>query len=118
MASLVESGKYGAINTTETKTNVFYVIMFISEAYILQDNIKIGGYIITTGKLFVKAQYICFMQVDTNLYWNQYPQHNIITVTIRTILHPRLEVNAITHFQAIPKIVCTRTQEKKPYRLS
>ena len=28
MASLVESGKYGAINTTDTSTNSFYVIMF------------------------------------------------------------------------------------------
>ena len=36
MASLVESGKCGAINTTEMTTNVFYAIMFISEAYTLQ----------------------------------------------------------------------------------
>ena len=28
MASLVESGKYGAIITTDTTTNVFYVIIF------------------------------------------------------------------------------------------
>ena len=28
MDSLVESGKYGAINTTNTTNNVFYVIMF------------------------------------------------------------------------------------------
>ena len=28
MASLVESGKYGAINTIEKITHVFYVIMF------------------------------------------------------------------------------------------
>ena len=36
MASLVESGTYGAINTTDTSTNGFYVIMFISGAYTLQ----------------------------------------------------------------------------------
>ena len=30
IASLVESVKYNAINTTETTTNVFYVIMFTS----------------------------------------------------------------------------------------
>ena len=30
MASLVESGKYGAISTTYTSTNGFYVIMFAS----------------------------------------------------------------------------------------
>ena len=43
MASLVESGKYGAINTTDTKTNEPYVIMFTSEAYTLQDNITVDG---------------------------------------------------------------------------
>ena len=30
MSSLVESGTYGAINTTDTSTNGFYVIMFTS----------------------------------------------------------------------------------------
>ena len=37
MVSLVESGKYGAINTTDTSTNVFYVIMFKTGAYTLQE---------------------------------------------------------------------------------
>ena len=49
MALLFESGNYGAINTTYTATNGFYVIMFTSEAYILQDNTKIYGKIITAG---------------------------------------------------------------------
>ena len=40
MASLVESGKYGAINTTDTTTNGFYVIMFTSEYYTLQKKHK------------------------------------------------------------------------------
>ena len=58
MASLVESGKYGSINTTGTTANRFYVIMFTSEAYTLQDNTTIYGQIITAGELVVKAQYI------------------------------------------------------------
>ena len=36
MASLVESSKYGAINTIDTSTNVFYIIMFTLGAYTLQ----------------------------------------------------------------------------------
>ena len=36
MALLVESDKYGAINTTDTSTNIFYVILFTSGAYTLQ----------------------------------------------------------------------------------
>ena len=49
MESLVESGNHGAIKKTDTETNVFYVIMFTSEAYILQDNTKMYEPIITAG---------------------------------------------------------------------
>ena len=55
MASLVESGKYVAVNKTDTETNGFYVIMFTSEAYTIQDNTTIDGQIITVGELVVKA---------------------------------------------------------------
>ena len=55
MASLVKSGKYGAINTADTSTNGLYVIMFSSETYTLQNNTIIDRKIITAGKLVVKA---------------------------------------------------------------
>ena len=90
MASLVEPGKYGAINTTDTAKNVFYVIMFTSEAYTLQYNTTIDIQIITAGDLVVKAQYICSTEVENNWYWDQQPQHNVITVPALTILHPQL----------------------------
>ena len=57
------------------------------------------------------------MQVDTDWYWNQQPKHHVITVLTRTILHPKLEVDAITDFHAIPKSVCSRTQAKKSISL-
>ena len=92
MASLVESVKYGAINTTDTSTNRFYVIMFTPGAYTLQENTTIDGQIITAGELVVNAKYLCSMQVDTNWYWNQQPNNHFITVPTGTILHPQLEV--------------------------
>ena len=49
MASLVASGKYGSINIPDTTTNIFYVIMFTSEAYTLQYNITMDRQIITVG---------------------------------------------------------------------
>ena len=73
MASLVESGKYGAINTTYTSTNGFNVIMLQSESQTLQDNTMIDGQTTNARELVVKEQYLCFMQVDTNWYWNQHP---------------------------------------------
>ena len=64
MASLVESVNYVVINTTDTATDGFYVIMFTSGAYTLQENTSIDGQIITAGELVVKAQYLCSMQID------------------------------------------------------
>ena len=55
MESLVASGKYGAIKKTDTTTNVFYVIMFTSEEYTLQDNTTIYGQIITAGELVCQS---------------------------------------------------------------
>ena len=53
------------------------------------------------------------MQVDTNWYWNKHPQQHVITVPTRKILHPQLEVNALTGFHEITKRVCNRTQTNK-----
>ena len=113
MASLVESVTYGAINTTDTSANGFYVIMFTSGAYTLQENTTIDGKIITAVELVVKAQYLCSMQIDTTWYWNQQPKQHVIKVPACTILHPQIEVNIVTDFHSIPTSVCTRTQVKK-----
>ena len=58
---------YGAINTYDTSTHVFYVIQLTSEAYTLQNNTKIDGQVISDGELVVKAQYLFSMQENTNL---------------------------------------------------
>ena len=62
MPSLVQYGKYSFINTSDTTTNGFYVIKFISEAYMLKNHTTFDGQIISACELFVKAQYICSMQ--------------------------------------------------------
>ena len=68
MASLVQSDKYVAINTSETTTNGYYAIKLISEAYMLQNNTTIDGKITTTGELVVNTKYICSMQFIINWY--------------------------------------------------
>ena len=62
MALLVQSGMYVAINTDDNKSNGFYVIQLFSEAYMLQSNTTIYGQVISAGELFVKAQYLFYMQ--------------------------------------------------------
>ena len=58
IASLVQYGKYVTINTSDTTTNIFYVIKFISEAYTLQNNTTIDGKFIYADSLVVKAEYL------------------------------------------------------------
>ena len=84
--------------------------MFTSGAYTLQENTTIDGQTITAVELVVKAKYLCSVQVDNNLYWNRQPKQHVITLPTRTILYPRLEVNAVTYFHVIPTSLCTRTQ--------
>ena len=112
MASLVQFGKYGTINTAVTTTNRLYVIMFISDSYTLQNNTTIDGLIISAGESVVKAQYICSMQEITNWYWKQQSMQKYIIVPTHTIFYPRFDVVGITDVQDIPKIVCNRIQEK------
>ena len=49
MASLVQLGMYGAINTDDNTTNGFYVIKFLSDTYKLKSNKTIDGQVIYFG---------------------------------------------------------------------
>ena len=62
MASLVQSGKYVAINITYTTTMVYYVINFLSEAYTLEYDTTYDGKISSSGEIVVKFQYLSCMQ--------------------------------------------------------
>ena len=112
MASLVQSGMYGVINTYYTTTNGFYVIQFLAEAYTQQNNTEIDGQFISAGELVVKAKCLCYMKESTNWYWKKQPLQQNIMVPTCTILHPCLDFDRITYVQDIPKTVCNRIQEK------
>ena len=53
MAELVNTDKYGAINTTDNSNIGYYVVNFMSEAYTLQDKCKNNFQISEAGELFV-----------------------------------------------------------------
>ena len=112
MVSLVQSGMYGAINTGDITTNVFYVIQLISDAYTLQNNTTIYGQVISACKLVVKAQYIFSMQENTNCYRKQQPLQQTIIFPSLTILHPRLDVIIIRYVQDTPENICIRNKGK------
>ena len=73
MACLVESGNNESLKTTDRASSVFYVIMLTLEAYKIQDNTTIDVQLITAGGLVVKSQYLWYIQVNTNWYWNKHP---------------------------------------------
>ena len=56
------------VQLTQKKKDGFYVIISTPEAYKLQDNTTIDGTDTSAGKLVVKLQYLCSMQVDTNWF--------------------------------------------------
>ena len=62
MASLVQYGRYGTTNTTDTSTMGYYVITFVSEAYTLQEDTACNGQIISSGEIVFKAQYLSYIQ--------------------------------------------------------
>ena len=64
MASLVQYGKYGAMNTTDTSTMGCYVIKLVSEAYTLKDDTTCDRKFISSGELVVKAHDISCMQAN------------------------------------------------------
>ena len=116
MASLLQSGMYGAIKTDDTTKNVFYVIQFISQAHTLKNNTTIGGQVISDGELFVKEKYLFSMQKNTNWYCKQQPLQQTIIITTLTIIHPRLDVITIRNVQYTPKICVTGFRQKIPYK--
>ena len=50
MTSLVQPGMYGAINRDDTTTNIFYVVQFISEEHMLQNNSTLDWQVISAGE--------------------------------------------------------------------
>ena len=78
MVSLVQYGKYGAINTTYTSKMVYYVITFVSEAYILQDETTCNRKLISAGALVLKAQYIILMQEITIGIGSRNSRHKLL----------------------------------------
>ena len=116
MASFVQSGKYGTMNTTCKSTMGYYVIKFVSEAYTLQEDITRNRKIIPDGELVSKVQYLSCMQVKTNWCWEQKKQHQVIVVLKQTIVHPCLVVVALKDVRDIPKSICNRNNTKQALR--
>ena len=68
MASLVQLGKYCAINASYPTTMGYYETNQISEPYTLQEYQNKNGQVSKAVDLLVKAEYLSFMKEITNWY--------------------------------------------------
>ena len=71
MGVLVQSGKFGTINTTGYTTMGYFVIKFVLEAYTIQEDISCYIQISTVGEIVSKAQYLSCMQEISKFYWEK-----------------------------------------------
>ena len=111
-AVLLQTDKYGDINTTYTTTIAIMWLNSCQNPFTPQDEAKCDIQSSTDGKLVVKSQYMNCMQVKTNWYWEQPPQQNSIISPTRTIVHPCLDVTTITKVKK-PKHLWNKNQTHK-----
>ena len=110
MASLVQYGKYGAINTIDTSAMVYYVINCFSEAYNLQDDTTFDEQIISSGEIVVNKKYLICMQENIYFNWEHKHKQQVIIIPTQTIVHPFLDVVAVKYVHNITRSVCNRNQ--------
>ena len=85
--------------------HVYILIIYITRQY---NNLwKHYGWIISC-----QSKISLFYARNHELVLDQHPQQQVITVPTRKILHPRLDVTAITYIQDITKSVYNMTQAK------
>ena len=58
MASIVQLGKYGAINAANPTKMGYYVIKYLSEPYTLQEDQTIYGQLSKAVDILVKSEYL------------------------------------------------------------
>ena len=113
MDLLLQTGKYGAINTTYTTTMGYYVIKLLSESYTLQEDTTCNRKIGIAGELVLKSQYTECMKYYTKWYQEKSQQQKSIIVPTRKNVHPCLYVIAVTEAKQITKSVCNRNQASR-----
>ena len=62
MASLVKTGRYGAINALDTTATGYYDVKYLSNAFKLQEDINTHGHTVKNGELVVKSEQLSIMK--------------------------------------------------------
>ena len=68
MSSLVQTGKYGAINAADPTKLGYYVVKYVSDTFILQEQIIPDGKVIKAGEMVGRSEYLSIIKDKTNWY--------------------------------------------------
>eukprot|EP00957_Ditylum_brightwellii_P150255 11442701-Ditylum_brightwellii.AAC.1 len=69
MAELVEMNCYGAVNTTDSRTNGFYVVKFKESSHTLQEEVEVNDEIKESGSLVCAVHYMSPAQKNLGGTW-------------------------------------------------
>jgi hypothetical protein len=112
MAATVVEGEYGAISTSAQNCG-YYMVKFLSCPYVNQEAINVDGQIIAKGAMIADA---CYLElVDKKRKdWNDWyiepiGEPQLVTVAMRTLVHPHIPVFRATEKAHIPKRMCIDT---------
>ena len=122
LASTITENSYGSVNTDDPQTEGFYIVMFTSEPYSLQEEINVHGDIINCGTLVCDAKYCSPAQINSRWYVHLSDEGNETTIQVSKILTTQLSVEVVSDTSHLDRSVKTITQSelsiKKPFKLS
>ena len=91
----------------------YYVVKFLSEPYMLQDNKIVDKQVIMAGELIVKSEYLSIMKANTNWYWQQIRTEESVIIVTHTIVHPCLDMSNIKDVADTPISLCDKEPARK-----
>ena len=97
MSSLVQLGKFGAINASYPTTMGYYMMKYISEPYTLQEDRTTYGQVSKAVQLVHKSEYLSINKAKTNWCRQRYGTNKSIIISTCTISYPCLEVSVINN---------------------
>ena len=116
MASLVQTSKYSAMNTTYTAELGYYVAKYVSEAYTLQEYTTCDGKISMSDELILKSKYISCMKAKKGIGRKHISKKSLLFQHAQFYIHV-LKYFPVKYVQDIPKNVCNINQAQQDLKI-
>jgi len=94
MGLCIKDYSFGAVNTTDSRTEGFYIVRFTSAPYTLQEDEFDSNELLSAGSLVCDAVY--YQPARENSSWYILSEHEPLKVNMRKVLVPNLSATIIT----------------------